>query len=107
MGRCKFFVDFESIAGYYVKTFTIKEISAAAPTIVLMIKLPKNWCDIVFKQLNRSIYYGAQHYILDWCDGDIDYDDWIAEVAKYIDFNQDQLYVNSMLKCLVLQWIFI
>lgn len=100
-----FIVDFESIAGYYVKIFTIQKIGSNTKPIILTIKPPHNWEDIVFKQLNRSIYYETPHYILDWRNGDIDFNKWICEVAKYIDFSRDTVFVNNISKYQFLQHV--
>ena len=92
-----FAVDFETVTSSYVRVFSVRNLTANTPTVVVTVRPPRNWEDIVFKQLNRKIYYEYPHCLLDWEDGDIPQEGWLDKLLSLVSYD-DVLMVNNVIK---------
>jgi hypothetical protein len=100
-----FYVDFVTCGSTYIKIFTIRNFSWNH-THVIRVKPPENWDDIVFKQLPRNLYVNHPEHLLDWTDGDIDYNNLFTEICKYIDPATDLCFTNNVTKVIMLEHMF-
>jgi hypothetical protein len=93
MPICCYFVDYETVCDGWIKSIVITNM-VSKHKVVLELKPPHDWSDIVFKQMNKKHYFENPDY-LNWNSGYIDYDDWIDAVREVIDAERDIVYVNN------------